>query len=164
MIDSYISRSGIPYEDGGFTIRSLCRGRAKQVLDDEFGTTENPDSTEVKRVLRDHFGIPHIVMTQIIKAHKRIGSIPEPIPYGSDSNKIHDSAKKILDKTRSHQELIKKSEPFRENKIGEYTRELVDMLPTLERNDYLKKSHQYQCNVIFHCLILIICIRCMHES
>ena len=38
------------------------------------------------------------------------------------------------------------SEPFRENKIGEYTRELVDMLPTLERNDYLKKSHQYQDN------------------
>ena len=154
QVDSYIDRCGIPYEESGLLIKNQCKDRAREVVNDEFGIEENPNPEEIKACLRTHFGLPPVVMAQITNTHRSIGVIPEPVQYGENKKKNLQSAKDILDKTRKHLEMIKKSAPFRPKPPAEdpsdefavhdeYIQVLVEMLPSLERNEYYKNHRNH---------------------
>ena len=149
QVDSYADRCGIPYEELGLLIKNQCKRRAKEVVLEEFGIIDNPNPEEIKTCLKKHFGHKNMVMSEIVSIHLSIGVIPEPVKYGEDRKKNLQSAKDILDKTRKHLVMIKKSAPFRprppaEDPLDEfalhdeYIQILIGVLPSRERNEYYK--------------------------
>ena len=149
QVDSYADRCGIPYEELGLLIKNQCKKRAKEVVLEEFGIVDNPNPEEIKTCLKKHFGHKNMVMSEIVSVHLSIGVIPEPVKYGENRKKNLQSAKDILDKTRKHLEMIRKSAPFRprppaEDPLDEfalhdeYTQILIGVLPSRERNEYYK--------------------------
>ena len=149
QVDSYADRCGIPYEELGLLIKNQCKKRAKEVVLEEFGIVDNPNPEEIKTCLKKHFGHKNMVMSEIVSIHLSIGVIPEPVKYGEDRKKNLQSAKDILDKTRKHLVMIKKSAPFRprppaEDPLDEfalhdeYIQILIGVLPSRERNEYYK--------------------------
>ena len=149
QVDSYADRCGIPYEELGLLIKNQCKKRAKEVVLEEFGIVDNPNPEEIKACLKKHFGHKNMVMSEIVSVHLSIGVIPEPVKYGENRKKNLQSAKDILDKTRKHLEMIRKSAPFRprppaEDPLDEfalhdeYTQILIGVLPSRERNEYYK--------------------------
>ena len=162
QIDSYADRCGIPYEELGLLIRNQCKKRAKEVVLEEFGIVDNPNPEEIKACLKKHFGHKNMVMSEIVSVHLSIGVIPEPVKYGKNRKKNLQSAKDILDKTRKHLAMIKKSAPFRprppaEDPLDEfalhdeYTQILVGVLPSRERNEYYKnhKNHHGEAKLYY---------------
>ena len=104
---------------------------------------------KAKSGLKKHFGHKNMVMSEIVSVHLSIGVIPEPVKYGENRKKNLQSAKDILDKTRKHLVMIKKSAPFRprppaEDPLDEfalhdeYIQILIGVLPSRERNEYYK--------------------------
>ena len=134
VIENYMRDQGVQVEDGGRLLLSLVTDNAKHVLTDAFPYEINPDFEQAKSVLQDNFGDRDNIFSQLIHEHNTIGEIPE---Y------IHPSeAESVYALVQQHNKLITRAQMIRNphddqpNTIDNYTKAIVNLLPTKQRMSF----------------------------
>jgi hypothetical protein len=67
---------GMPVDNQGSYIRTQLEGEAKDRVSSELAAVSRPRAEEVLAVLQKFFGQHHVIMKQLIKAHRHLGAVP----------------------------------------------------------------------------------------
>ena len=70
------ARLGIPLADQGSYIKSYLKGEAQARVNAELASVSHPTTQQVLEILEHYFGLPFVIMKQLIKAHQAYGKIP----------------------------------------------------------------------------------------
>ena len=88
---------GIPLADQGSYIKTYLKGEAKDKVEAELALVSLPTIDQVLKILECHYGDPHMILKQLIGAHKSYGKVPSHNEAGWEAlHQIVNKHRKII--------------------------------------------------------------------